>query len=87
MFIVLTDEGGLDAADQRLYRTLVNRLQDEPKRVAEVQDYLGKPQARKVLTSDDGKATYIVLCRKLTALLTHLWVSSGPGGSVGDRQG
>lgn len=61
VFIVLTDEGGLDAADQRLYRTLVNRLEDEPRRVAEVQDYLGKPQARKVLTSKDGKATYIAV--------------------------
>lgn len=61
VFIVIEDEDGLDAADQRLYRRLVHRLEDEPKRVAEVQDYLGKPQARKVLTSDDGKATYIVV--------------------------
>jgi RND superfamily putative drug exporter len=61
MFIVIADEGGLDAADQRLYETLVQRLEQEPERVAEVQDYIGKPDARKVLTSDDGKATYIVV--------------------------
>lgn len=61
VFIVIADEEGLDAADQRIYRTLVNRLQDAPERVAEVQHYLGRPQARKVLTSDDGKATYTVV--------------------------
>ena len=61
VFIVIEDGGGLHAADQRLYQALVHRLKDEPKRVTEVQDYLGKPQARKVLTSHDGKATYIVV--------------------------
>ena len=61
VFIVIADEDGLNATDQRLYRTLVNRLEEEPKRVADVQDYLDRPQARKVLTSDDGEATYIVV--------------------------
>jgi RND superfamily putative drug exporter len=61
VFIVIADEDGLDATDQRFYRTLVHRLEDEPERVAEVQDYIDRPQARKILTSDDGKATYIVV--------------------------
>lgn len=59
VFVVLTTEDGLTEADQRLYRTLVERLQDEPGRVSEVQSYLGDPQAQKALTSKDGKATYI----------------------------
>jgi RND superfamily putative drug exporter len=61
VFIVIADEDGLDDTDQRFYRTLVQRLEEEPTRVAEVQDYIDRPQARKVLTSDDGEATYIVV--------------------------
>jgi RND superfamily putative drug exporter len=60
VFIVIADEEGLDATDEQFYRTLVRQLEGEP-RVADVQDYVDRPQARDVLTSDDGKATYIVV--------------------------
>jgi RND superfamily putative drug exporter len=61
VFVVITAEGTLDAADQRLYRRLVERLEATPERVSEVQNYLGDKQARTALTSKDGKATYLAV--------------------------
>ena len=43
VFVVITDDDGLGAADRRVYADLVHTLEDEPERVSEVQDYLGKP--------------------------------------------
>ena len=61
VFVVITDDDGLGVGDRRVYADLVSTLQKEPERVSEVQDYLGKPEARRSMTSKDGEATYLVV--------------------------
>jgi RND superfamily putative drug exporter len=61
VFIVMSSKEELDIADQRLYQSLVQKLQTESGKVSEVQSYLGDRQAQKALTSKDGKATYIAV--------------------------
>jgi RND superfamily putative drug exporter len=58
-FIVLVNDDGLSKADGATYRRIVAGLEARPAEVVEVQDYLGQPQLRTVLTSKDGRATYI----------------------------
>lgn len=60
VFVVLTDDDGLTGAHERLYRTVVRTLEQHPRRISEVQDYVGQPQAKEALTSADGKASYVV---------------------------
>jgi RND superfamily putative drug exporter len=61
VFVVITAPNTLDAPNQQMYRRLVARLETEPQRVSEVQDYIGDKQARKALTSDDKEATYLAV--------------------------
>ncbi len=61
VFVVITDDDGLGAADRRVYADLVHALEEEPGRVSEVQDYLGQRQAQRSMTSKDGEATYLVV--------------------------
>lgn len=61
VFIVLSSKEKLSNADQKLYENVVQKLRAEPEKVSEVQSYLGDKQARKALTSKDGKATYIAV--------------------------
>jgi RND superfamily putative drug exporter len=59
VIVVVVARDKLDDDDQALYERLVSTLRSEPERVSEVQSYVGDEQARKALTSKDGKATYI----------------------------
>lgn len=61
VFVVITAPNTLDSPNQHMYQRLVTRLEAEPRRVSEVQDYIGDKQARKALTSDDKKATYLAV--------------------------
>ena len=61
VFVVITAPNTLDSPNQQMYRRLVTRLEAEPQRVSEVQDYVGDKRARDALTSDDGKATYLAV--------------------------
>lgn len=61
VFVVVTAANTLDSPNQQMYRRLVTRLEAEPQRVSEVQDYIGDKQARKALTSDDKEATYLAV--------------------------
>ncbi|MDI6912552.1 MMPL family transporter [Nocardioides sp.] len=61
VFVVVTNDNGLSAEDRRVYADVVHVLGGEPERVSEVQGYLGKPEARRSLTSKDGEATYLVV--------------------------
>ena len=56
LLVVLTNEKGLNAADEQVYRTLVDRLRADPDNVAAFQDFLTTPPLREVLASKDGKA-------------------------------
>ncbi|MCK5926872.1 MAG: MMPL family transporter [Nocardioides sp.] len=61
VFVVVANDAGLSKGDRRAYAELVDDLQEEPERVSEVQDYLGRPEARRQMTSEDGEATYLVV--------------------------
>lgn len=59
LLIVLTNTAGLGPADEATYRTLVDALRADTADVVAVQDFLGTPQLREVLTSKDNQAWYI----------------------------
>ncbi|MBJ7341378.1 RND family transporter [Mycolicibacterium sp.] len=56
LLVLLTDEGGLGQDDERVYRTLVDRLRADNQDVVMLQDFAATPQLRDTLTSRDGKA-------------------------------
>jgi RND superfamily putative drug exporter len=55
LLVVLTNEKGLGPADEKTYRTLVDKLRQDTQDVQTVQDFLGTPQLRGVLQSKDNK--------------------------------
>lgn len=58
-FVVLVDRDGLTAADKQWYGALADRLRAGGRHVADVQDFVSKPQLEPALTSKDGKAAYL----------------------------
>lgn len=56
MIVVLTNEKGLTAADEDVYRNLVTTLRAETDDVAALQDFVTTPPLREVLASKDNKA-------------------------------
>jgi putative drug exporter of the RND superfamily len=56
---VLTDDKGLTDADETTYRTLVQKLRRDTADVVSLQDFLGSPEVREVLSSKDKKAWYL----------------------------
>jgi len=56
LLVVLTDDSGLSAQDEAVYRRLVGELRAETADVAGVQDFVTTPPLREVLQSEDGKA-------------------------------
>ena len=59
-FVVLTDDGfASDPDDQTYYRSVVARLHANQAHVADLQDYVARPDLKTALTSKDGDATYI----------------------------
>ena len=56
LLVLLTNDNGLDQADEQVYRTLVDRLSRDSQDVVMVQDFVGTPQLREALSSQDGKA-------------------------------
>ncbi len=57
--VVLTDERGLNAADEDVYRSLVEHLRRESRDVTSVHDFITTPPLREVMTSKDHKAWFI----------------------------
>jgi putative drug exporter of the RND superfamily len=57
--VVLTDEHGMNNADEQVYRTLVDELHRDTRDVVMVQDFITKPPLREVVTSKDNKAWFI----------------------------
>lgn len=55
LLVVLTTEKGLGPADEKTYRTLVDKLRQDTQDIQTVQDFLGTPQLREVLQSKDNK--------------------------------
>jgi RND superfamily putative drug exporter len=59
-FVVLSAPGfGTDPAAQRYYERLAQRLHDDPRHVADIQEYATRPALKPSLTSEDGDATYL----------------------------
>jgi RND superfamily putative drug exporter len=56
---VLTDDKDLSPADETTYRTLVGKLRQDSADVVSLQDFLGSPEVREVLSSKDKKAWYL----------------------------
>lgn len=54
--VLLTDEQGLEPADEKVYRALVHRLRLDTEDVVMLQDFHTTPALREVLASSDGKA-------------------------------
>ncbi len=59
LLVVLTNEKGLTPADEATYRKVVDALRDHPADVVSVQDFVGTPELRKFLTSQD-KTTWVL---------------------------
>lgn len=56
LLVVLTAEKGLDRSHEATYRKLVTALRDDPHDVVMVQEFIGTPALRSVLTSKDNKS-------------------------------
>lgn len=56
VLVLMTDEGGLDRADEQTYRQLVGRLDRSSHDVVTLQEFIGTPELRETLSSADGKA-------------------------------
>nr|WP_090277635.1 RND family transporter [Mycolicibacterium komanii]CRL72442.1 MmpL protein [Mycolicibacterium komanii] len=59
LLVALINEGGLTPADEATYRKLVDVLRDDVTDVESVQDFIGTPQLRPFLTSQD-KTTWVL---------------------------
>jgi RND superfamily putative drug exporter len=59
LLVTLINENGLGAADEAVYRKLVDALRDDPADVVSVQDFIATPELREFLTSKD-KTTWVL---------------------------
>jgi RND superfamily putative drug exporter len=56
LLVLLTDDKGLGPADEQLYGKVVDHLRQDSQDVLWLQDFVGTPQLRETLSSQDGKA-------------------------------
>ena len=56
LLVLLSNDKGLGRADEQRYRTLVDRLHQDSQDVVMLQEFVGTPQLREALSSQDGKA-------------------------------
>jgi putative drug exporter of the RND superfamily len=56
LLVVITNEKGFTAADEAVYRKLVDTLRAETQDVAALQDFITTPPLREILASKDNKA-------------------------------
>jgi putative drug exporter of the RND superfamily len=61
LIVVLTDERGLQPADEDVYRKLATTLRGETNDVTGVQDIVATPALRSVMVSPDNKAFYLAV--------------------------
>jgi RND superfamily putative drug exporter len=67
LIVVLTDEGGLQPADEDAYRKLATTLRGETNDVTGVQDIFTTPALRPLMVSADNKAFYLAVNLRATA--------------------
>jgi putative drug exporter of the RND superfamily len=56
IIVTLTNEKGLQPADEVVYRTLVDKLRADTADVRSTEDFVNTPELRQAMTSDDDKA-------------------------------
>lgn len=56
LIVLLTNDGGLSAADEKVYGTLVDRLRQDNSDVEMLQEFRGTPELKPLLASQDSKA-------------------------------
>src|SRR5689334_10006444 len=56
LLVLLIDDKGLGPADEQLYGSVVERLRGDSQDVLWLQEFVGTPQLRETLSSQDGKA-------------------------------
>ena len=61
LVVVMTDDHGLQPADDDTYRTLADKLRDDSQDVATVQDFVSTPALRQLMVSKDNKAFYMAV--------------------------
>jgi putative drug exporter of the RND superfamily len=59
LLVVLTDEAGLDPADEATYRALADNLRPDTRDIVMMQDFVTTPALREAMTSKDHKAWYL----------------------------
>ncbi|OBK43130.1 RND family transporter [Mycobacterium sp. 1081908.1] len=67
LIVVLTDDRGLQPADQDAYRRLAATLRDDARDVTGVQDVVTTPALRPLLVSADNKAFYLAVMLRAPA--------------------
>lgn len=67
LVVVLTDQRGLDPADNGTYRTLSDTLRADTTDVSAVQDFVTNPALRPLMVSKDNKAFYMAVGLKAPA--------------------
>ena len=56
LLVVLSNENGLEPADEEVYRELVDKLKQDTENVVMLQDFITTPPLREVMQSEDDKA-------------------------------
>lgn len=64
LVVVMTDDRGLSAADNDVYRTAADKLRGDSQDVSGVQDFISTPPLRQLMVSNDNRAFYLAVTLK-----------------------
>ena len=67
LVVVMTDDHGLQPADNDAYRALADKLRSDTNEVSAVQDFISTPALRPLMVSTDNKAFYMAVILKAPA--------------------
>ena len=67
LVVVMTDDHGLQPADNDIYRTLADKLRGDGRDVGAVEDFVTTPALRQLMVSKDNKAFYMAVTLKAPA--------------------
>ena len=67
LVVVMTNEHGLQPADNDTYRTLADKLRSDTRTCPAVQDFVSTPALRQLMVSKDNKAFYMAVTLKAPA--------------------
>src|SRR4029450_9491509 len=64
LVVVMTNEHGLNPADNNTYRAVADKLRSDTSEVSAVQDFISTPPLRQLMVSKDNKAFYMAVTLK-----------------------